>query len=63
MATEVALAIRDHAFGPLGLTRLISLIDPKNASSIRVAEKTGLRYERNVCFFGKQVTLHAIQRD
>lgn len=36
-ATEAALAARDWA----GLDRLVSLIDPANARSIRVAEKLG----------------------
>jgi hypothetical protein len=44
-ATEIGLALRDYAFGALGLTRLISLIEPENAASRRVAETMGLRYE------------------
>lgn len=47
-ATEAALACRDHALGPLGRDRVISLIAPENVASIRVAEKIGERYERDV---------------
>jgi RimJ/RimL family protein N-acetyltransferase len=47
-ATEAAIACRDHAFGPLGRNRVISLIAPENVASIRVAEKVGERYERDV---------------
>ena len=47
-ATEAAIACRDHAFGPLGRNRVISLIAPENVASIRVAEKIGERYERDV---------------
>ena len=47
-ATEAAVACRDHAFGPLGRSRVISLIAPENVASIRVAEKIGERYEREV---------------
>lgn len=43
LATEAALAARDHAFGALGLARLVALIDPGNRASIRVAEKLGMR--------------------
>lgn len=45
-ASEAAAALRDHAFGALGLPRLIALIDPENAPSARVARKTGLFRER-----------------
>ncbi|MSR60370.1 MAG: N-acetyltransferase [Planctomycetaceae bacterium] len=47
-ATEAARALRDYGFGTLSLARLIALIDPRNAASIRVAEKIGLRYEKDV---------------
>jgi RimJ/RimL family protein N-acetyltransferase len=40
-ATEAALAARRWAQDELGVERLISLIDPDNARSIRVAEKLG----------------------
>ena len=52
LATEAAQAVRDYGFGTLGLPRLIAMIDPRNVASIRVAEKTGLRYERDVMFEG-----------
>lgn len=41
-ATEAARAVRDFAFGTLGLPRLVSLIRPGNPASERVAQKTGL---------------------
>jgi len=47
-ATEAGRAARDWAFGELGLTRLISLILPGNERSVRVAEKLGERYERDI---------------
>lgn len=50
IATEAASAVRDHAFRDLGLPRVISLIHPRNAPSRRVAEKVGLRFERNAIF-------------
>ena len=51
-AAEAAAAVRDHAFHQLHLTRLIALIDPRNASSIRVAEKIGMRYEKDLMLKG-----------
>ena len=51
-ATEAARAVRDHALTALGMQRLIALIDPSNITSIRVAEKIGMRYEDDVMFEG-----------
>jgi len=45
-ATEAGAAWRDRALGPLGLGRIVSLIRPENAASRRVAEKLGMRIER-----------------
>jgi [ribosomal protein S5]-alanine N-acetyltransferase len=47
-ATEAAAAVRDQAFGPMGRTRLIAFIRHDNVASRRVAEKIGMRYERDV---------------
>lgn len=47
-ATEAASALRDDAFGRLGLSRLIALVHPENAASARVAEKLGMHLEREV---------------
>ena len=43
LATEGAHAALDHAFGPLELKSVISVIDPANTRSVRVAEKLGMR--------------------
>ena len=51
-ATEAVLAARDYAFDTLGLSRLIALIDPANAASIRVARKAGMHYETDVMMPG-----------
>ncbi|HLO14694.1 MAG TPA: GNAT family N-acetyltransferase [Anaerolineales bacterium] len=51
-ATEAAQAVRDFAFTTLGFKRLIAIIDPSNLASIRVAEKIGMRYEKDVMLQG-----------
>jgi RimJ/RimL family protein N-acetyltransferase len=61
-ATEAARAVRDYAFDTLGIPRLISIIDPRNAASIRVAGKTGMRYEKEVTFQGHLVHIYAMER-
>ncbi len=53
LATEGASAAVDYAFDVVGAAHLISLIDPRNARSIRVAEKLGERYEKDLVFKGK----------
>ena len=47
-ATEAAAALLYHAFQHLKLDRLIALIEPGNAASEHVAEKIGMRLEREV---------------
>jgi ribosomal-protein-alanine N-acetyltransferase len=46
LGAEAAAGIRDYAFEHLGLMRLICLIDEENRASIRVAEKTGMAFEK-----------------
>jgi ribosomal-protein-alanine N-acetyltransferase len=60
-ATEAAWAMRDHAFGALGLTRLASPIHPDNEASKRVAVKIGMAYERDATFLGRRVELFTIE--
>jgi len=43
LATEAAQACRDYGFSQLGFDKLISLINPANIASRRVAEKNGMR--------------------
>jgi RimJ/RimL family protein N-acetyltransferase len=42
LATEGARAVLEHAFGPLGLTEVVSFTVPANLRSRRVMEKLGL---------------------
>jgi ribosomal-protein-alanine N-acetyltransferase len=48
LATEAARAIRDYGFEKLNLSRLVSLIDPENVASQKVAEKIGMKLEKRV---------------
>ena len=45
LASEIAAALVDAGFADLGLTRISSTVDVRNLASIRVLEKTGLRWE------------------
>jgi RimJ/RimL family protein N-acetyltransferase len=46
-ATEGARASLAHGFGELGLRQIISLIDPSNTASVRVAERLGMARGRD----------------
>jgi RimJ/RimL family protein N-acetyltransferase len=46
-ATEGARASVAYGFGELGLKQIISIIDPRNAPSIRVAERLGMTRGRD----------------
>lgn len=59
-ATEAAAAVRDHAQSDLGAERLIALIRPGNVASKRVAEKIGMRYERDVELMKATARLYAL---
>jgi len=62
LATEAATAVRDLAFGDLGLERLISLIRPDNAASCRVAEKIGMVHERDILRGNTPYRVYAVTR-
>lgn len=50
LATEAAKAVQDYGFGRFGFSKMISVIEAENAVSIRVAEKCGLRFEKEALF-------------
>jgi [ribosomal protein S5]-alanine N-acetyltransferase len=63
LASEAAQAVRDHAFRDLTLSKVISLIHPDNIASRRVAEKNGMKMERETVFRGFPTQVFAITRE
>jgi RimJ/RimL family protein N-acetyltransferase len=61
-AFEAATAALSHAFESLGWLRAISLIDPANRRSIRLAERLGERFESEVEVRGHPVGLYGLDR-
>jgi RimJ/RimL family protein N-acetyltransferase len=61
-ATEGARRALDYAFTEMNREHVISLIDPENRASIRVAERLGERPERRAEVFGKQLVVYGIDR-
>lgn len=62
-ASEAAQVVRDHAFRDLNLPKVISLIHPDNIASRRVAEKNGMKIERETVFRGFPTLVFAITRE
>lgn len=62
LATEAADAVRDWGFMHLEVPRLVSIIDPSNAASIRVAEKNGMTYDRSITYAGNPCLVYAVER-
>jgi RimJ/RimL family protein N-acetyltransferase len=63
LITEAARAVRDHAFADLKLPRVISLVHPGNIPSRRVAEKNGMKLEKDITFRGFPTLVYAITRE
>ena len=61
-ASEGGAASLAYAFEALGAQRVISVIEPPNAASIRVAQKLGERFCERRQLQGKQVSIYAISR-
>jgi RimJ/RimL family protein N-acetyltransferase len=62
LATEGGRVALDHAFTRLGAEHVISVIQPDNARSIRVAERLGERFERPVVVNGIAVAIYGMGR-
>jgi RimJ/RimL family protein N-acetyltransferase len=62
LATEGATAALNYAFDVVGVSHVISLIDPDNAASIRVARKIGERYERDLKHKDKAVVVYGTRQ-
>jgi RimJ/RimL family protein N-acetyltransferase len=63
LAFEAASAAVEHAFATLHWPRITSLIDADNERSIRLAQRLGERYERDVVVRGHPVALYALDHD
>jgi len=63
LATEAARASLRYGFETLGLDRIVAVVQPENAASCRVIEKTGLRYEKDARFYDTDVKYFAITRE
>ena len=61
-ATEAARGCMEYAFGTLDAPKVISLIRQENVPSRRVAERNGMKVEREVMYFGLTHLMYAIRK-
>lgn len=61
--SEAAIGCRDYGFYELGLNRLISIINPTNMPSIKVAEKMGFKKEKESFIFNKTHFIYSGKRE
>lgn len=62
-ATEVMTAALEHCFSVLGRSRVVSLVDPANVASQRLAPRLGMRHERDVEWRGRRMRLYVAERE
>lgn len=59
-ATESALASLNYGFKKLNLKRIIGRAMKENIASIKVLQKIGLEYEKDIEFEGKEAVIYKI---
>ncbi len=62
LASEAAAAALAFAFVTRGAGRVVAHIDADNEASIAVSRRIGMRYERDVLFYGATLQLHTVER-
>ncbi|MBE9048385.1 GNAT family N-acetyltransferase [Pleurocapsales cyanobacterium LEGE 10410] len=63
LATEAAQAVLKYGRERFNFKRFICLIDPENIRSIRVAQKLGMKLEKNIIYYGLNVAMYSINYD
>ena len=62
IGTEAASVVLDHGIRVIGLDRVIALIHTPNKSSLNLASKLGMRFEKHIHFHGHALEVHYIDR-
>lgn len=62
IASEAAQAAMAYAFEAHPIPRVIAHIDGRNAASVRVSQKLGMRYEGEVDFYGEKTGRYVLAR-
>jgi [ribosomal protein S5]-alanine N-acetyltransferase len=62
-ALEAASAVKAYAKDVIGLKRIVAIVDPANAGSIRVLEKIGLAFEKMIRLSDDDIELKLFSAD
>jgi RimJ/RimL family protein N-acetyltransferase len=62
-ATEAAKALKEYGSEKLGKDRFVSLIQPKNTASRKVAERIGMELEKEILLAGREVCLYSNSKE
>ena len=60
IASEISLATLDYGFSILNLEKIKGFVYPENTASIRVIEKMGMKFEKEVEYFGVNPRMFSI---
>ena len=60
-AVEACAAVRDHAMRTLAMPRLLAIVSPGNAASVKVLERIGLTFRENVKLGTDELQLFALE--
>ncbi|MEC4814509.1 MAG: GNAT family N-acetyltransferase [Scytonema sp. PMC 1069.18] len=63
LATESAIALVSYGFKTLQFERLVALAKPENLASLRVMEKIGMQYYKNIQLYDVEWAFYVIKRD
>ena len=53
LGTEACAVLLSHGFADLGLPEIVAVVDPRNAASCALAERSGLRFRRETTWQGQ----------
>jgi RimJ/RimL family protein N-acetyltransferase len=62
LGTELCAILLAHGFTDLGLPEIVAVIDPRNAASVALAARSGLRFRREATWQGQPRLVLALTR-
>lgn len=63
LAAEATSALADYAFNQMHVKELVSIIDPRNEPSIKVAQRLGMHLSKNTSYNGISVGIYLIKSE
>lgn len=58
--SEISLAALEHGFNKLGFKRIVAMVYPQNAVSIKIIERMGMKFEKEVEYWGIKFLMYSI---